>query len=664
MFVTVHAMRGDRRLNGEFARGRACFIEADDAAGEPTPIEPTFSIESSPGKRHDYFVAGEPLDEATTSGLQARMIETHGSDPNAADLARVLRLAGSWHQKAEPHRVRIIEAGGREYSAAELVEAFPPIEVKPKVAVRPSRPGIEPLIARDVPPHIAARMEARKRGEAPSKWRLGFKHPDVLADEIASAPNRSDARFNPDTRDGCRNFAFAVADAIDSHGLDIERGWGLYLAHVAQSPKFGTGQCDEAGNRKLFDDIVRRQLESGTTGGITLASLMYDPTPATAFTAQAPTRSGDIFGSAAPARPRALDGASLIKFPTRAKPNYAAASYIIKGVVGARWLTAFFGPSGSAKSFVVGEGSYLVALGKPAFGRRVQRTPVLYVCLEGEDDFANSRVQLWRRVHGDAGDWFAMMAVSPSLAMADATCVGAQQIIAAVEHMKSLHQAGTVLVVIDTVARAMAGDDENAAPAMTGFVNKLKMISDATGAATAIVHHSGKDATKGMRGSSSLFAACDAVVSIDAAPDDAQGEVDGLVRRVRVDKLKSGEVGPWFDFVLKQHQLGVDRDGDLVTSCTVEPIVRAQAATSILDLSDDEREVFEALTDELTAAGATSEASIPLTALRRAVYRRWTGKEDTKRRGFNRARKSLDRLGVIGQHARGVWCDPTRRATP
>ena len=60
------------------------------------------------------------------------------------------------------------------------------------------------------------------------------------------------------------------------------------------------------------------------------------------------------------------------------------------------------------------------------------------------------------------------------------------------------------MLVIDTLARAMAGSDENSASDVSLVVAKCEAITMAAGAAILLVHHSGKDTSKGARGSTAL----------------------------------------------------------------------------------------------------------------------------------------------------------------
>ena len=135
---------------------------------------------------------------------------------------------------------------------------------------------------------------------------------------------------------------------------------------------------------------------------------------------------------------------------------------------------------------------------------------------------------------------------------------------AIIEHAKRLEQATgqpVGLIAIDTMARAMAGDDENSAQDATAYSARLARIAEATGAAVLTVHHTGKDDNRGPRGSSSLFATCDAILKVNKTE---------AIREIVKEKVRDGEEGPLFSYRLKQVSLGKDEDGDEVTTCIVE----------------------------------------------------------------------------------------------
>ena len=75
-----------------------------------------------------------------------------------------------------------------------------------------------------------------------------------------------------------------------------------------------------------------------------------------------------------------------------------------------------------------------------------------------------------------------------------------------------------------------------------------------------IIHHTGKNTAQGLRGHSSLKAALDANIEVTG----------GDKRSWLLEKSKDGEDGKSFGFRLEKHTLGIDSDGDDITSCTID----------------------------------------------------------------------------------------------
>lgn len=136
VFVTVNQTDGRGRTKSNIRRVRAVWVEDDskDAATRTFPIAPSIVVESSPGKRHFYWLVADlwPNDRqgaADFDGVMRRMIADHGSDRGVKDISRVLRVPGFLHRKtpATPHPVKLLDANGRRYTRAEIMAAFPPI---------------------------------------------------------------------------------------------------------------------------------------------------------------------------------------------------------------------------------------------------------------------------------------------------------------------------------------------------------------------------------------------------------------------------------------------------------------------------------------------------------------------------------------------------------
>jgi hypothetical protein len=132
IFITVNETNLKGRKISDIINVRAMIADFDsddamalaDAAAEKLP--PSIVVESSPGKRHLYWLleAGEvPADKYKP--LAKALIAAVGSDPSANDLARVLRVPGFMHKKGEPVMVKLLSANPeRRYTKAQIVEAF------------------------------------------------------------------------------------------------------------------------------------------------------------------------------------------------------------------------------------------------------------------------------------------------------------------------------------------------------------------------------------------------------------------------------------------------------------------------------------------------------------------------------------------------------------
>src|SRR5207244_9112087 len=78
-----------------------------------------------------YILIARPGREAAESAakfaaVMEQVIATYGSDPNAKDVSRVLRLPGFYHQKDDkpPTMVRIRQIDGQRYDWDTLTYAF------------------------------------------------------------------------------------------------------------------------------------------------------------------------------------------------------------------------------------------------------------------------------------------------------------------------------------------------------------------------------------------------------------------------------------------------------------------------------------------------------------------------------------------------------------
>ena len=192
------------------------------------------------------------------------------------------------------------------------------------------------------------------------------------------------------------------------------------------------------------------------------------------------------------------------------------------------------------------------------FGRRVTQAPVTYVCLEGEAG-AGKRAQAWSLHHGKPLPDALRFITQPFDLLSDVADL-ARAVIAG-------GGAGGVLI-IDTLNRAAPGADENSSVDMGNLIAAAKQLQSLTGGLVLLVHHTGKDTTKGLRGHSSLYAALDG--AIEVIKTDTR-------RAWSVAKCKDDVTGDAHPFKLQIVPVGNDDEGDEITSCVIEPDESAEA---------------------------------------------------------------------------------------
>jgi len=269
-------------------------------------------------------------------------------------------------------------------------------------------------------------------------------------------------------------------------------------------------------------------------------------------------------------------------------------AWCVRGVLPAHGLASVYGPSGSGKSFLVLDAAAAIADGAEWFGYRVKRAPVVYCALEGEAGF-RVRVAAWEEAKGrrlPAG----LRLVLQSFKLTDPQDVA--DLAAAV-----LTAGAGAVVILDTLNRAAPEADENASADMGRILEAAKELQRLTGGLVLVVHHTGKDATRGLRGHSSLFAALDAAVEVTR---------EGDRREWKVAKAKDGQDGAGHPFRLDVVDLGEDDEGETVTSCVIAPDESPQDVTrSRLPKGGNQKVVLDALGELLRKSATFGRAGAP-----------------------------------------------------
>ncbi len=249
---------------------------------------------------------------------------------------------------------------------------------------------------------------------------------------------------------------------------------------------------------------------------------------------------------ATPMRFKLLSGADLCNAPPM--------RWMVRGVLPVEGLAALFGASGSGKSFLMLDVAAAVAGGDYSwFDRRVTQAPVTYVCLEGEAGIGK-RVKAWSLHHNKSVPDALRFITQPFDLLSDDVA----------ELAKAVTAGGGAggLVILDTLNRAAPGADENSSVDMGNLIAAAKQLQTLTGGLVLLVHHTGKDTTKGLRGHSSLYAALDGAIEV----------INTDTRKAwSVAKCKDDVTGDAHPFKLKIVTVGIDDEGEEITSCVAVP---------------------------------------------------------------------------------------------
>lgn len=267
--------------------------------------------------------------------------------------------------------------------------------------------------------------------------------------------------------------------------------------------------------------------------------------------------------------------------------------YLVKGWIDRGTTSVVYGESNVGKTFFALDLAMHVAAGEPWHGAKVAWPDpgcghVVYVAGEGGTGMHN-RIEAIRHEYpsrvgkAEARNGFTLLPTMLNL------CGGSD----AVELVNAFDEMPTQieLIVIDTLARTMGEGDENTARDMGMFVRSIDHLRNATGAHVMIIHHSGKDASKGARGSGSLRGAVDTEIQLTRT---------GLVIMAKARKQRDMPTGSVFAYILRDVEIGLDEDGEPVTSAVVE---RTEPVKQQPKLSAQQRIGMQALDDALTIKG-------------------------------------------------------------
>jgi hypothetical protein len=265
--------------------------------------------------------------------------------------------------------------------------------------------------------------------------------------------------------------------------------------------------------------------------------------------------------------------------------------YVVKGLIPRVGLTVVWGPPKSGKSFWTFDLVMHVALGWEYRGRRVSPGPVIYCAFEGQTGL-EARVEAYRQRHLTEPVNDLPFYLQPATLDLIAEHHGLISVI-----QKRIGGTPPVVVVLDTLNRSLRGS-ESSDEDMGAYVKAADAIREEFNCAVIIVHHCGVEGTR-PRGHTSLTGAVDAQLSVKR---DAAGNII-----VEIEWMKDGPEGEIICSKLEAFDVGLDEDGEPITSCVIVPVEGDGArSTQTKRLSGRQKLAMDCLTD-LTIDGAPAK---------------------------------------------------------
>lgn len=525
---------------------RCLFVDIDGggdlAALRSAPLPPTAIVRSSePGKLHAYWRVLDAPPKLFRAAQEA-LIGRYSGDPAVSHLGRVMRVPGFLHRKEgrDPVRSELLEIDPtRHYSWAEFAEKFE-VDISNRDALVGAK--LREAVATSVPVEFAP--------EAVDLLLDAARNPDLS--KLTSRHDCLLAFINLGARAGRAEETAERLAAAD----DIRTAW----------VKDGNVRS----NSEWFSEIDRA-LEALATN------------PERRYGVPKLRENGfDI-----PDLPRLTPPTRARHWSLRELLDQPFPKWHVRGLLMEDALAMIYGEPGAGKSFLVLDLALSMAFGHETWGgRRAAPGEVVYVAGEGQHGLG-ARVQAWctNRDEWPADDYCPFEAVTSSGVL---SIERADQALArigeAVARMRE-HDVTPRLIIVDTLSRHLEGD-ENSSEDVRKLLAAADHLRATHGATVVLVHHSGKDPSRGARGSSALKGDLDTMLRV---------EKDSGYVVLKGDKQKDAPgLGGGIGFKKLTIALGDDEDGEAVTSLALEyvlipPIVFDESATSEVLAGLDEK---------------------------------------------------------------------------
>jgi AAA domain len=280
-----------------------------------------------------------------------------------------------------------------------------------------------------------------------------------------------------------------------------------------------------------------------------------------------------------------LDVSNVVELKPDKKPSRFAGKNLddLEALGDGEWLVdkvipvgqffMLYGPRKAGKTFLALDMGLCIATGRAWHGRPVRQGRVLHIIGEGGLAFFKNRIKAWIKYHAKRDD--AEAAELRALVVKNYIVVGFPVHMDRIDIVREFMAANPgewSMVIIDTLLRNMMGNPNDIHDAAK-FVGGVDKVREQKKTAVLLLHHQGKDASKGAMGATTF-----------------EADVDGAGRVLKKGKLREFEITlmrdatedqPKLTFALERvvmNDLADDFEGD-------EP--KDELASAVLVLADN-----------------------------------------------------------------------------
>ena len=240
-------------------------------------------------------------------------------------------------------------------------------------------------------------------------------------------------------------------------------------------------------------------------------------------------------------------------------PNeYIPIPWLIDGLIRVGERSDMYGQAGAGKTYLALDMGFSIAQGKPWMGRNTLEGLVLYIASENPQS-VEARMRGFKTHYNYSGDGLCIYKKPFDLFNSDKD---SNDLIEFIDTASNAKGKPFRLIIFDTLSKVMVGANENLTADMNRVMAKIDRVIANAQAHCMVLHHSGKDESKGARGSNSLLGAIDTELKVQRLRS---------TRYIEVTKQRDGEDGTKIGFDL-QSTILKDQEGNPILNEKGEPL--------------------------------------------------------------------------------------------